>query len=178
MKEIRTIEEMDQSAFEDFKLLLLAEEESGNHFIETEKVADFSVFVAKSKRLESQTDDPNWSTVTTYYYFLDEEIAANISCRWEIEKGNLLRAGGHIGYVTSPKFRRQGIMTELLDFAFERYRERGIRSILITANRFNNPSRKVIEKAGGRLEDIIKLEDDFPDSHMAGQEVARYWINL
>ena len=95
-----------------------------------------------------------------------------------MEKGELARAGGHIGYVTSPAFRRQGIMTDLLQFALDRYRERGILSVLITANVNNLPSRKTIEKAGGRLENIIRLEDDFPAAHMAGQDLARYWLDL
>ena len=69
-------------------------------------------------------------------------------------------------------------MTDLLQFALERYRERGILSVLITANVNNLPSRRTIEKAGGRLENIIRLEDDFPAAHMAGQDLARYWLDL
>ena len=64
-------------------------------------------------------------------------------------------------------------MTDLLQFALERYRERGILAVLITANVNNLPSRKTIEKAGGHLENIIRLEDDFSSAHMAGQELAR-----
>ena len=176
--DIRTLELTDQAAFVRFQALLLAEKAAGNTFIETKKVEDFPAFVETSRRLERETDDPNWSTVTSYYAFIDGEIAGKISCRWELEKGDLARAGGHIGYVTSPVFRRQGVMTDLLQFALERYREQGILSVLITANVNNIPSRKTIEKAGGRLENIIRLEDDFPAAHMAGQDLARYWLDL
>ncbi|MFN8649474.1 GNAT family N-acetyltransferase [Streptococcus sp.] len=78
------------------------------------KKANFPAFVETSRRLERETDDPNWSTVTSYYAFIDGEIAGKIGRRWELEKGELARAGGHIGYVTSPAFREQGIMTDLL----------------------------------------------------------------
>ena len=176
--DIRTLELTYQAAFERFQDLLLAEKAAGNTFIETKKVEDFPAFVEKSRRLEKETDDPNWSTVTSYYAFMDGEIAGKISCRWELDKGDLARAGGHIGYVTSPAFRRQGIMTDLLQFALDRYRERGILSVLITANVNNLPSRKTIEKVGGHLENIIRLEEDFPAVHMAGQELARYWLDL
>ena len=176
--DIRTLELTDQAAFVRFQALLLAEKAAGHAFIETKKVEDFPAFVETSRRLERETDDPNWSTVTSYYAFIDGEIAGKISCRWELEKGDLARAGGHIGYVTSPVFRRQGVMTDLLQFALERYREQGILSVLITANVNNIPSRKTIEKAGGRLENIIRLEDDFPAAHMAGQDLARYWLDL
>lgn len=108
--------------------------------------------------------------MTTYYAFLNGKIAALISCRWQLEKGNLATIGGHIGYQTSPEFRRQGIMTRLLSFALEQYAKRGINPVLITAREDNIASRRTIEKAGGILENIIDLED--------GHRLARYWITL
>ena len=108
--------------------------------------------------------------MTTYYAFLNGKIAARISCRWQLEKGNLATIGGHIGYQTAPAFRRQGIMTKLLSFALERYAERGINPVFITAREDNVASRKTIENAGGVLENVIDLED--------GHRLARYWITL
>ncbi len=90
--------------------------------------------------------------------------------RWQLEKGNLETIGGHIGYQTSPEFRRQGIMTRLLNFALEQYAKRDINPVLITAREDNIASRRTIEKAGGILENIIDLED--------GHHLARYWITL
>ena len=87
--DIRTLELTDQAVFERFQDLLLAEKAAGNTFIETKKVEDFPAFVDKSSRLERETDDPNWSTVTSYYAFIDGEIAGKISCRWELEKGGV-----------------------------------------------------------------------------------------
>lgn len=95
-----------------------------------------------------------------------------------VGKGDLERFGGHIGYVTRPDYRRQGIMTELLLFALECYRKRGILRVLITANRYNIASRRTIEKVGGILEDIVQVPMDYNVSSMVGQELARYWINL
>ena len=108
--------------------------------------------------------------MTTYYAFLNGKIAAIISCRWQLEKGNLATIGGHIGYQTSPEFRRQGIMTRLLSFALEQYAKRGINPVLITVREDNIASRRTIEKAGGILENIIDLED--------GHRLARDWITL
>ncbi|MCL6221168.1 GNAT family N-acetyltransferase [Streptococcus dysgalactiae subsp. equisimilis] len=176
--EIRQISWSDQAAFEKFQALLLAEKAAGNSFVETKKIVDFPAFVAKSKRFETQTDHPDWSTSTNYYYFLDDELVARIGCRWQLEKGDLERFGGHIGYVTRPDYRGQGIMTELLLFALECYRKRGILRVLITANRYNIASRRTIEKVGGILEDIVQVPTNYNVSSMAGQELARYWINL
>ncbi|MGT2926166.1 GNAT family N-acetyltransferase [Streptococcus cuniculipharyngis] len=168
MKDIRRIELADQVAFERFQAMMLAEKAAGNPFIETKKVNDFPAFVEKSHRFEDETDDPDWARSTTYYYFLDGEIVAKISCRWEL-KGMLSSIGGHIGYATRKDFRGRGLMTELLAFALDRYRERGIGRVLIVALQANEPSRRTIERAGGVLENIINHE---------GQDFARYWIDL
>lgn len=178
MKEIRTIALADQASFKRFQDILLAEKASGNTFVETQKVEDFAAFVEQSRRFEAQTDRPDWSTSTNYYYFLDGEIVARIVCRWQLEKGDLATVGGHIGYVTRTDYRGQGIMTALLAFALEQYQKRGIKRVLITANKDNIASRKTIEKAGGILEDIIQVADDYPTKRMAGQAIARYWIDL
>lgn len=169
-KDIRRLQLSDEAAFRDFEASLLAEKAAGNAFVQTKKVADFPAFVAKLERFESQTDHPDWSTATHFYYFLDEVLVARIGCRWELDKGDLRTIGGHIGYVTRPDYRGRGIMSDLLTFALAEYRKRHISPVLITALATNVASRRTIEKAGGRLENTIKLEN--------GQDLARYWIDV
>lgn len=166
--EIRKLSLSDQSAFEAFQALLLAEQAAGNPFIKTKKVTDFPAFVAKLERQESETDHPDWSTSTNYYAFMGHEIAGRIGCRWELQKGDLSSVGGHIGYVTSPQYRRQGVMKELLSFALDRYQERGIDKVLITALEANEASSQTILSCGGVLQDTI----DLPDEGL----LARYWV--
>lgn len=170
MKEIRTIRLEDKEAFERFQDILLAEKVAGNDLIQTKKVADFIAFVEKSKRFERQTDDPNWSTSTNYYYFLGGEIVARIGCRWEL-KGNLAQIGGHIGYVTRTDMRGRGIMTELLAFALGKYKKRGEKAVLITVREDNIPSQKTVLKAGGVFDGISRDDKD-------GYNYHRYWISL
>lgn len=161
--EIRKLDVNDEAAYRAYQTSL---ENDDNPFITTREIGDFKTFVENSRAQETQTTIPDYSTMTTYYAFLNGKIAALISCRWQLEKGNLATIGGHIGYQTSPEFRRQGIMTRLLSFALEQYAKRGINPVLITAR----DSRRTIEKAGGILENIIDLED--------GHRLARYWITL
>ena len=104
------------------------------------------------------------------YAVWNSNIESNVKLYDYIEKGDLLCIGGHIGYATAPDFRQQGVMTKLLAFALEQYRQRGIKRVLITAREDNLPSRKTIEKVGGKLENILPLED--------GHHLARYWIDL
>ncbi|MET3557218.1 putative acetyltransferase [Streptococcus rupicaprae] len=166
--EIRSLSLTDEVAFKEFNCLLVAEKEAGNAFVETKRVEDFKAFYEKSKRFETQTNHPDWSTSTNYYAFIGDEIAGRIGCRWELDKGDLATVGGHIGYVTSPKFRQQGVMRTLLRYALDRYEERGINRVFITALADNLPSRKTIESVGGVLQDIITLKD--------GKTLARYWV--
>lgn len=167
--EIRKLRLSDEAAYGAFQRLL-AEEKNPFIQVKTFDPKGFADFLAKAERLETRADHPDWSTSTNYYAFVDGEIAGRIGCRWELEKGDLATVGGHVGYVTSPKFRQKGIMTALLQFALERYAERGIQSVLITADKENIASRRTIEKAGGRLENTIPLED--------GKHLARYWISV
>ncbi|GAA0055394.1 UNVERIFIED_CONTAM: GNAT family N-acetyltransferase [Streptococcus canis] len=175
---IRRIQLSDQAAFEKFQAMLLAEKAAGNSFVETKKVTDFPAFVTKSQRFGTQTDHPDWSTSTNYYYFIGEELVARISCRWQLDKGDLAKYGGHIGYVTRPDYRGRGIMTELLGFALSHYRQRGILRVLLTANQANLASRKIIETLGGILEDIVQVPIGYQVSSLAGEKLARYWIML
>lgn len=165
--EIRKLDVNDEAAYRAYQMSL---ENDNNPFITTREIGDFKTFVENSRAQETQTTNPDYSTMTKYYAFVNGAIAALISCRWQLEKGNLATIGGHIGYQTAPAFRRQGIMTKLLSFALERYAERGINPVFITAREDNVASRKTIENAGGVLENIIDLED--------GHRLARYWITL
>ena len=114
--EIRKLDVSDEAAYRAYQTAL---ENDDNPFITTREIGDFKTFVENSRAQETQTTNPDYSTMTTYYAFLNGKIAALISCRWQLEKGNLATIGGHIGYQTSPEFRRQGIMTRLLSFALE-----------------------------------------------------------
>ena len=165
--EIRKLDVSDEAAYRAYQTAL---ENDDNPFVTRCDVVDFKAFVEKSRRQEIQAAKPDYSTVTTYYAFVNGAIAGRINCRWQLEKGNLVIMAGHIGYQTTPAFRRQGIMTRLLSFALEQYAKRGINHVLITAREDNIASRRTIEKAGGILENIIDLED--------GHRLARYWITL
>lgn len=167
--DIRRLAITDEFAFLDFNRLLVTEREAGNVFVETRPVTDFLAFYEKTRREETRATNPDWSTSTNYYAFIGDEIAGRIGCRWELDKGDLATVGGHIGYVTSPKFRRQGVMTALLRYALDRYEERRISRVFITALADNLPSRKTIESVGGILQDVITLD--------TGEDLARYWLS-
>ena len=166
MDEIRTLTLNDELAFRQFNESLL-NDQSAFAVGGIEDIVDYSDFVSERKLLETESQNPDWSPMTTYYFFRDGVICGKTDCRWELDKGNLATIGGHIGYTTAPAYRQQGIMTELLAFSLDRYRERGIVPVLITAAKENLASRRTIEKQGGQFESYIEGDN---------RVLARYWI--
>ena len=81
----------------------------------------------------------------------------------------LFNYAGHIGYGVRPKFRRQGVATEILKQSLEIIRAVGVSEILMICDDDNLGSAKVIEIHGGRLENRMDFD---------GVLKRRYWISL
>ncbi|PID30930.1 GNAT family N-acetyltransferase [Candidatus Saccharibacteria bacterium] len=81
-----------------------------------------------------------------------------------------LRAfGGHIGYSVATRERRQGFATEMLSLALAICRQNNMHNILITCEKRNIASAKVIQANGGVLENEISKGERI---------MQRYWITL
>jgi predicted acetyltransferase len=83
----------------------------------------------------------------------------------------LMKEGGNVGYDVPPSKRKKGHATQLLALTLDRARESGLNRVLVTCDKDNSASRKVIEKNGGVLESEVI-------SDVTGKEVLRYWIEL
>ncbi|MDO9576609.1 MAG: GNAT family N-acetyltransferase, partial [Candidatus Cloacimonadales bacterium] len=82
---------------------------------------------------------------------------------------NLKIEGGHIGYGIRPSQRGKGYGTKLLRLALQKIKELGIAKALITCDKENTHSAKVITNNGGRLDSEIAKD---------GRIVQRYWVGL
>jgi predicted acetyltransferase len=108
---------------------------------------------------------------TFLFAFLGNRIVGRASIRHSLNE-DLLRVGGHVGYVVVPEFRRRGHATAILRQALQIARDRcGLRRILVTCDDDNIGSIRTIEKNGGVLENVV----DGPD---LDKPVRRYWIDL
>jgi predicted acetyltransferase len=83
----------------------------------------------------------------------------------------LIEHGGHVGYSVRPSARGQGHATRLLMAAKTAARGLGIDRMLVTCDRDNLASARVIEKCGGALWQEGLYEP-------LGVVVRRYWILL
>ena len=80
--------------------------------------------------------------------------------------------GGHIGYAVRPSQQGKGYATRMLSMCLEKARAMGLARVLITCDRENKASARVIIKNGGVLENEVA-------SKIAGRAFTlRYWIAL
>lgn len=84
---------------------------------------------------------------------------------------SLNHEGGNIGYDIRPSARNRGYATRMLALTLEKARARGLPRVLVTCNKDNLASARVIQKNGGRLESEVI-------SYGTGKVVQRYWIEL
>ncbi len=112
--------------------------------------------------------------VTACYYWLVEEerFIGEIVIRPRLNDA-LESYGGHIGYGVRYTCWKRGYGTLMLHLALEKARKMGLTRVLITCDDDNAASARVIEKNGGRLENII--ENDISGTKV---RTRRYWIEL
>lgn len=108
---------------------------------------------------------------TMFYGFVDGDIVGRVSIRHTLND-YLRRRGGHIGYSVSPRFRRQGLATQMVTQALAYCKSSlGLEQVMVTCADDNVPSWKIIEHFGGVLEE--KVWDD-EDEEM----IRKYWVPL
>ena len=98
---------------------------------------------------------------------VDGALVGRVSIRHELNDF-LASFGGHIGYGVRPAHRRRGYAGEMLRQALLVARSAGVSRVLLTCDDGNEVAAKIIERAGGVLEDIRVAPD--------GIGKRRYWI--
>ncbi|MEE1802608.1 GNAT family N-acetyltransferase [Streptomyces sp. NPDC101062] len=115
------------------------------------------VFAAYCERLNAEPleETPRiqgWVPCTTLWYADGDTFLGRLAIRHRLNPF-LRELGGHIGYAVRPTARRRGHATAMLAAALPIARGLAIDSVLVTCDTDNTASRKVIEAAGGKLED-------------------------
>lgn len=105
---------------------------------------------------------------SSYWLVCGQRMLGTCNLRHRLNE-NLLKYGGHIGYSIRPSERRKGYATILLRLAIGKARDRGIDRVLVTCDKDNIASARVIQKNGGVLESEVLTEE--------GTLGQRYWID-
>ncbi|HVH26145.1 MAG TPA: GNAT family N-acetyltransferase [Vicinamibacterales bacterium] len=122
-----------------------------------------------AERERGENLPPDHVPSTFLFAFAGTRIVGRVSIRHSLNDV-LERAGGHIGYVVVPEFRRLGYATTILRLSIQLALDKiGLQRILVTCDADNAGSIRTIEKNGGVLESIVTV----PGSE---KPIRRYWI--
>lgn len=108
----------------------------------------------------------------TYFYIResDDRIVGMVNIRLALNDF-LEREGGHIGYSVRPTERKKHYATSMLKNALQVCRTIGIKDIIVTCDKSNIASARVIKNCNGELD-----AEFFSDTY--GEMIQRYVIKL
>jgi predicted acetyltransferase len=127
-------------------------------------------YIARLKNHAGGIGLPDGHVPASTYWLVEEgAVIGHANIRHRLTP-SLERRGGHIGYAVRPTKQGRGYGTTILALALRQARTLGIDRVLVTCDKTNVASRRVIEKNSGILQDQI---------HMEGQSVPilRFWID-
>lgn len=138
-----------------------------------DRYEDYDEWLSKVERDLDILNIPE-DRVSANTYFLvripDNKIIGMINIRHRLNDF-LLNEGGHIGYSIRPTERKRGYGTLMLKLGLEKCRELKLDKVLITCDKINIPSAKIIQNNNGILENEIYSE-------AFSEIIQRYWIEL
>lgn len=83
------------------------------------------------------------------YWLYCDDIPVGIGKIRHSLNDNSRLVGGNIGYAIDPLYRGRGYATQLLSLLIKKAKELEIQELLLTVEKYNPASKRVIEKAGG-----------------------------
>lgn len=121
---------------------------------------DFDSFVAVRRGVL-----PRWGVPSTVFWYVSGDYyLGTFVVRHELTP-ELAEVGGHAGYHIVAPWHRQGHATRMLAAGLVDCRRLGLDRVLLTCDKDNEPSRRVILANGG-----------VPDGRAQGED--RFWISL
>lgn len=131
---------------------------------------EFADFVQMLDNCENANLDRRYCS-TSSYFVLDEnnKLIGATSLRHYLTVDGF-NTWGHIGYGVRPSERLKGYATEMLKLMLAEAKNKKIYKVLIGVHKSNIASRRVVEKCGGFLENIVE------DTENQTELICRYWI--
>ncbi|WP_299685549.1 GNAT family N-acetyltransferase [uncultured Dokdonia sp.] len=129
---------------------------------------DFKKFIETNERYETYSEK-DFVCHTTFWLINDaSEIIGTSNIRHQLND-SLLIENGHIGCGIKPSCRGKGHATKILALSLEKAKELGLNKVLLTCDKINIASQKVILKNGGTLrrEQIVN-----------GKVIISFWIDI
>lgn len=145
---------------------------------ETEKnvdlswIKDYQSWLGNSYRNSRESiARKDWVPNTTLFAVrkADNKIIGSTHIRHNLDREILRTYGGHIGYAVCPGERGKGYGTAILELALDYCIGLDLNHIMLSCDKENFASKRIIEKCGGVFERSYRTE---------GREILVYQINL
>lgn len=114
---------------------------------------------------------PGFVPATNFWLVMNSKIILGESQLRHWLVPTLEHRGGHIGYMIRPSQRNKGYGTKILAMTLEKARNMGLSRVLLTCDRDNLASVRVIQKNQGKLTSEGFIEN-------SEKVIFRYWIDL
>ena len=96
---------------------------------------------------------PEGYVAQSVFWLFDGDVPVGFGKVRHKLNSNSRKIGGNIGYAIDPLYRGNGYATVLLGWLVEKARELNVGETLLSVEKYNPASKRVIEKNGGRLID-------------------------
>ena len=170
MMKLKNPVEIDEIEFIEFVNEFKSANERFVPYSLNQKDMDFQTYIRRLQEESLGIDIPeNWVPASTYF-LVDEthKIFGAVNIRHRLTD-NLMIEGGHVGYGIRPSVRNQGYGTKILKMALDILREMNVEDVLVTCDKDNIGSAKVIQNNGGKLDSEIEKDEAI---------IQRYWIKI
>ncbi len=132
-------------------------------------ITDEHEYIERIKRLGGRAELTDGMVASTVYWLIEgNEFIGHVSIRHKLNAA-LEKRGGHIGYAIRPTMQKRGYGSRLLELAIPKAKALGIEKALVTCDKENIASRKIIERNKGIFLDEIEVNK---------KAIMRFWISL
>lgn len=132
-------------------------------------IDDDVAYVDSIKNYQHRSGQETGFVVASTFWLVEGcEFIGHTSVRHTLDE-SLKQTGGHIGYSIRPTRHGQGYGTQILRLVLPRVKAMGISAALLTCDKDNVASRRIIEKNGGILSG---------ETEKNGKPVLQFWIQL
>ena len=162
--------EIDENEFNNFVNEFKAANERLVPYSLNQKDMDFQTYTRRLQDESKGIGIPENLVPASTFFLVDDthKIYGAVNIRHRLTD-NLRIEGGHVGYGIRPSVRKQGYGTKILELALDILREMNINDVLVTCDKDNIGSAKVIQNNGGDLDSEVEKD---------GTIIQRYWIKI
>lgn len=112
---------------------------------------EFKKWLIKQDQWSRNENLPDGFVAQTIYWLFEHDMPIGIGkIRHELTEHSR-KNGGNVGYAISEKYRGKGYGNKILELLLLEARNMNLEEIMLTVDKYNYASKRVIEKNGGQL---------------------------